>query len=250
MPDSTLVTTFPISPHVSTALATAAGHVSADPFADGDTFATQARSASRLLDGGLGPVLDHFAAGQGPSALRLSGVPMPPVLPATTALSFHRLPHVQPTGAEAVLGVIGARLGEVFAYREWDGAYLVQNRYPIASLRDVQTASGANELVLHTEACFTAYPPDFLALLGLRPGRPEKPEPWSPSFRHPPRSRHPAGRTHRRDREQGGRVRLRRGRSVGSHSATVFVILFMSRVPNRCWPHFQHSGREHRGIAT
>ncbi|MEY9955308.1 alpha-ketoglutarate-dependent taurine dioxygenase [Streptacidiphilus sp. MAP5-52] len=33
----------------------------------------------------------------------------------------------------------------------------------------MQTASGANDLVLHTEACFTAYPPDFLALLGLRP---------------------------------------------------------------------------------
>ncbi len=169
MPARTSLTEFPLSSHAATALSLAAGQVVADPYGEGDAFAEQARTAAGLLDSGLASVLDRFAARQGPSSLLIRGVPMPAALPRTPAASFHQLPMARPTGVEPALAVIGARLGEIFAYREWDGAHLVQSRYPIASHHNVQTASGANDLVLHTEACFTAYPPDFLALLGLRP---------------------------------------------------------------------------------
>ena len=94
---------------------------------------------------------------------------MPDLLPTTPAVSFHHLTDSHAVGTEPVLAAIGARVGELFAYREWDAAQLVQNRYPVAAHREVQTASGFGDLVLHTEACFTSYPPDFLALLGLRP---------------------------------------------------------------------------------
>jgi L-asparagine oxygenase len=168
MPARTSLITLPLSAHAATALSLAARQVVADPYSEGDAFAEQARTAAGLLDDGLASVLDRFAAGRGPSSLLIRGVPMPLALPRTPPASFHQLSQVRPTGAEPALAVIGARLGEIFAYREWDGAHLVQSRYPIASHHDVQTASGANDLVLHTEACFTAYPPDFLALLGLR----------------------------------------------------------------------------------
>ncbi|MFE9428284.1 TauD/TfdA family dioxygenase [Kitasatospora sp. NPDC006697] len=164
------ITVVGLAPHTSAALWQAASQIRADPYTDGDAFAQQARTAAASLpEDGLTAVLDRFASRQGPSSLLIRGVPMPEALPRTPAGSFHRLPEVRPAGAEPVLALVGARLGEIFAYREWDGAHLVQNRYPVASHHNVQTASGANDLVLHTEACFTAYPPDFLALLGLRP---------------------------------------------------------------------------------
>lgn len=159
-----------LPPQSSIALSHAAGQIRADPYAEGDAFAEQTRTAAASLpEDDLTTMLDRFAAQQGPSSLLIRGVPMPETLPRTPAGSFHQLPKPQPTGAEPLLALVGARLGEIFAYREWDGAHLVQNRYPVASHHNVQTASGANDLVLHTEACFTAYPPDFLVLLGLRP---------------------------------------------------------------------------------
>lgn len=170
MPSRTPITVVDLAPHASAALWQSADQIRADPYAEGDAFAQQARTAAASLpEDGLTAVLDRFAAQQGPSSLLIRGVPMPEALPRTPAGSFHRLPETRPTGAEPVLALVGARLGEIFAYCEWDGAHLVQNRYPVASHCNVQTASGANDLVLHTEACFTAYPPDFLALLGLRP---------------------------------------------------------------------------------
>ncbi|WP_407989067.1 TauD/TfdA family dioxygenase [Kitasatospora sp. CMC57] len=165
----TSITTLQLSPHTAAQLVMAARQITADPYREGDVFAEQARTAAGLLDHGLASVLDRFANRQGASALLLTGLPMPSRLPRTPAAGFHRLPDPQPTGTEPVLAAVGARLGEIFAYREWDGAHLVQSRYPVASHHNVQTASGATDLVLHTEACFTAYPPDYLALLGLRP---------------------------------------------------------------------------------
>ncbi|MEZ0064976.1 L-asparagine oxygenase [Streptacidiphilus sp. MAP12-20] len=170
MPPRLPISVVDLEPHAAAELARAAGPIRADPYAEGDVFARQVRAAAASLpQGDLTAVVDHFAAQQGSSSLLIRGVPIPASLPRTPAGSFHQQPEARPTGAEPVLALVGARLGEVFAYREWDGAHLVQNRYPVASHHQVQTASGANDLVLHTEACFTAYPPDFLALLGLRP---------------------------------------------------------------------------------
>ncbi|MFF2353988.1 TauD/TfdA family dioxygenase [Kitasatospora sp. NPDC058115] len=164
----TPITTLQLPAHAATRLAMAAGQITANPYTETDAFAVQADAAAQLLDDGLASVLDRFAKGQIQSALFLRGVPVPQSLPRTPAASFHLLLAPQRTRAEAVLATVGARLGEIFAYREWDGGQLVQNRYPIAAHHGVQTASDASDLVLHTEACFTAYPPDFLALLGLR----------------------------------------------------------------------------------
>jgi len=169
MPARIPITVVDLPPHLCAALSQAAEQIRADPYAEGDAFAQQARTAAAALpEDGLPAVLDRFAARQGPSSLLIRGIPVPEALQRTPAGSFHRLQDLQPTGAEPVLALLGARLGEIFAYREWDGGHVVQNRYPVASHHDVQSASGASDLVLHTEACFTAYPPDFLALLGLR----------------------------------------------------------------------------------
>ncbi|WP_042383859.1 hypothetical protein [Streptacidiphilus melanogenes] len=170
MPPRLPISVVDLAPHDAAALAQAASRIRADPYAEGEVFARQARAAAAPLPlDGLVAVVDRFALQQGPSSLLIRGVPFPGSLPQTPAGSFHQLPEARPTGAEPVLALIGARLGEIFAYGEWDGAHLVQNRYPVASHHNVQSASGASDLVLHTEACFTAYPPDFLALLGLRP---------------------------------------------------------------------------------
>lgn len=168
MAASTEIATIDVTSELATEVAHAVGQVMADPYADPDAFARQAREASRRFPREIRMALSQIREQHGPPAVLLRGLPVPATLPATPDTAFDRRPQSAALGSERMLASVAAPVGEMFAYQEWQNGRLVQNHYPIAGHAGIQAASGSTELVLHTEASFAAVSPDHLVLYGLR----------------------------------------------------------------------------------
>jgi L-asparagine oxygenase len=145
--------------------------LTADPYRDAERFIEQAQTAAQRLPLQVTDPLDEIARHEGPVAIHVTGLRPPVALSRTPTSKFDALSNARPTGTEPVVATLGARLGEIFGYMEWDSGHLVQNRYPVAGHRSIQAASGSSELVMHTESSFADLTPDHLVLLGLREGQ-------------------------------------------------------------------------------
>jgi len=141
--------------------------VTASPYRNGDEFITQTSAAAFSLPAHVSSCLRRARDDDGPAALLLRGLPMPAALPPTPLAPYDRL-AMHRTHTEGTLATLARCAGEPFGYREWDSGHLIQNRYPVPAHEKIQAASGAAELVAHTEASFARISPDFLALLCLR----------------------------------------------------------------------------------
>jgi L-asparagine oxygenase len=141
--------------------------VTASPYRNGEEFASQACAAGSLLPADVVSCIGRLRDDEGSAALLLRGLSAPLTLPQTPLVPYDRL-AMDGTRTEGVLAALAACAGQPFAFREWDSGHLVQNRYPVPAHEKIQAASGAAELVVHTEASFARVSPDFLALLCLR----------------------------------------------------------------------------------
>jgi hypothetical protein len=141
--------------------------VTANPHRSGKGFVIQARAAASSLptrvSSFLGCVRDH----NGPAALLPRELPVPSSLPPTPSCLMTGL-AMDSMRAEGVLAVLASCAGQPLGFREWDSRHVVQNRYPVPAHEKIQTASGAAEHVIRTEASFADISPDFLALMCLR----------------------------------------------------------------------------------
>jgi L-asparagine oxygenase len=140
--------------------------VTASPYSNGEEFVSQARAAASSLPADVVSCIGRLRGGR-PAALLLRGLSSPSALPQTPLIQYDRLAMGR-TCTEGILAALAGCAGKPFAFREWDSGHLVQNRYPVPAHEKIQAASGAAELVVHTEASFAKISPDFLALLCLR----------------------------------------------------------------------------------
>ncbi|WP_371500402.1 TauD/TfdA family dioxygenase [Kitasatospora sp. NBC_00374] len=163
-----MVEVIDLSPETRSALGRLSDRITADPYRSGMAFVEEARAATPHLPSELVRSLARAGAHEGTPVLLVRGLPVPSGLPPTPNVKFDHQREIGRLGTEALLALLGSCVGEIFTYREWDSGHMVQNRYPIASHRTIQSATGSTELVLHTEAAFAALSPDHLVLLGLR----------------------------------------------------------------------------------
>ena len=155
--------TYELSPAESADFGAAVAGVTADPYASFEDFLDQVRQAGRLLPATVTRVLRDFAGRRLAGALLLRNLPMPAQPPATPLRPFLES-GMTPVGSERVLAACVLQVGEPFSYEQWDGGYLVHNKYPIRAHREIQFGSNAVEFLVHTETPFREPSPDFLAL--------------------------------------------------------------------------------------
>jgi len=155
--------TYELSPVEHAEFGAAVAGVTADPYASFEDFLDQVRQAGRLLPDTVARVLRDFAGRRLAGALLLRNLPMPARPPDTPLRPFLES-GMTPVGSERVLAACVLQVGEPFSYEQWDGGYLVHNKYPIRAHREIQFGSNAVEFLVHTETPFREPSPDFLAL--------------------------------------------------------------------------------------
>ncbi len=167
MPTPNPVDVLDLTADEQVAVRSAVGRVTASPYQDFEAFLGQVRAALAEVPAEVAAGLRAFRERRRAGALLLRGIPLPTDLPATPLQPFPQL-ETRTIGTERLLAFFVLQVGEPFSYEQWDGGYLVHNKYPIQAHRDIQFGSNAVEFLLHTETPFREPSPEFLALLCLR----------------------------------------------------------------------------------
>ena len=136
-----------------------------EPYSDFESFFLRILELRENVPHRLAKVLKGLSVHRG--CLLLRGLPINVSLPPTPLTPFAKnpLPNLR---TEPLLALLSSFVGEPFSFREWDAGYIVHNKYPIRSHREVQFGSNAVEFLIHTETPFREFSPDYIALLCLR----------------------------------------------------------------------------------
>ena len=138
------------------------------PYTEPNRFLEQAAcAADRLPEAIRCGVYDFHRYGNHAGVLLLRGLPQEP--------DIDNIPTPQGQSdkasfiSEKSLGVFGARLGEVFAYRQIEDGALFHNIVPKPGMETQQSsACSLVELLFHTEQHFHPHSPDYVLLYCLR----------------------------------------------------------------------------------
>lgn len=144
-----------------------ASSVVGDPYSDFEAFFQNIiqiqEDVPERIKGGVKELREARRGG----ALLIRGLPLGKNICATPGEPFAKQPILD-LGSEIFLVMISTLVAEPFSFREWDAGFMVHNKYPIRSHREVQFGSNAVEFLVHTETPFREFSPDYIALLCLR----------------------------------------------------------------------------------
>lgn len=148
-------------------LANLASCIDGNPYSDFESFYQSIIQRRTHVPERVARKLHEFRSSARGGALLIQGVPLDNTLPPTPREPFAINPIFE-LRTEVYLVLLATLVAEPFSYKEWDSGYMVHNKYPISSHREVQFGSNAVEFLVHTETPFRDMSPDYLALLCLR----------------------------------------------------------------------------------
>jgi len=142
--------------------------ITANPHKDLTDFLQQTESASNALPQVLKKTLENFVLqGNLSGTLLLQDCPQEPDIDSIA--TPQGISDKKSFFSESCLAMIGAELGDIFAYRQIDNGRLFHNITPNPNMEHEQSYAGSLvELEFHTEQHFHPYSPDFLLLYCLR----------------------------------------------------------------------------------
>ena len=157
----------PITNNEQEFLVRLASQITGNPYSDFESFYQSVTQARAYLPERVVKIIHQFRSSVRGGALLIQRLPLGNKIPPTPKKPFAISP-IFDLHTEPYLVLLSTLVAEPFSYEEWDSGYMVHNKYPILSHREVQFGSNAVEFLVHTETPFREMSPDYLALLCLR----------------------------------------------------------------------------------